>query len=305
MKILISGATGLVGTALVRTLLLDEEPHEVTVLSRSPSHCSFSPELPIKVIKGDLNTEIPEDPALQSIEAVIHLAGENVASGRWSEKRKEGILKSRKIGTQNLIEGLKRSHSHPKVFVSASAVGIYGDRLDEVLTEDSSLGEGFLTEVCKAWEKETLRAEELGARVVSIRIGVVLSQNGGALKKMLSPFKMGVGGILGGGKQFMSWIHIEDLVRLLIHTLKTDSMTGAYNGVSPHPVTNREFTRVLASVLKKPALFSVPSLALKLLFGEMSSILLESQRVHPKRALEVGFKFHYSDLRSALCNLEC
>jgi uncharacterized protein (TIGR01777 family) len=220
---------------------------------------------------------------------VFNLAGEPVAEGRWTDERKRRIRDSRVLGTRNLVAGLAGLTTRPRVLVSASAVGYYGDRGDQTLDETSSPGHGFLADVCVEWEREALAAERLGIRVVCVRTGIVLAHGGGALAKMLTPFRMGAGGKLGNGRQWMPWIHLDDEVGILLHAMKDARLHGAINAVGPRPVTNAEFTRALGRAMHRPAFLPVPKTALRLAFGEMSEILTASQRVLPKEAERTGY----------------
>lgn len=244
----------------------------------------------------------PPADSLATADAVIHLAGEPVAQ-RWTPEVKEKIRTSRVDGTRRLVEALSSLSRRPQVLVSASAIGIYGSRGDDLLTENSSPGEGFLAEVCKAWEGESALAESLGIRVAQIRIGVVLGKEGGALAKMLPGFRAGLAGRLGSGQQWMSWIHLEDLVDLLVFALDHATARGPLNGTAPNPVRNIEFTKELARVLHRPALIPAPAFAIKLVLGEMAEVALESQRVLPKATEAAGFGFRFSMLRDALEDL--
>jgi uncharacterized protein len=242
------------------------------------------------------------DPAaLRETDAVIHLAGEPVGQ-RWTAAAKERIRDSRVQGTRRLVEAMASIPQPPRILVCASAIGYYGARGDEVLTETSAPGHGFLSEVCVAWEREAQAAESLGTRVVRMRTGLVLDRNGGALARMLPPFRMGLGGPLGSGRQWMSWIHIQDLVALFVYALE-HPLSGPVNGVAPEPVTNVEFTRALASALHRPAILPMPTAALQLMFGEMSEMLLASLRVLPSAAEAGGFTFRYPNIRQALSAL--
>jgi uncharacterized protein (TIGR01777 family) len=242
--------------------------------------------------------------AVSEFDAVIHLAGESVV-GRWTQAKKRAILESRARGTRNLATALARSESKPRVFVCASAVGFYGNGGETVLTENSANGVGFLPQVCRAWEEASRVAAEAGIRTVNLRIGLVMSGKGGALQKILTPFKLGLGGRIGSGKQWWSWVHVDDITGAVHHVLRTESLTGAVNMVAPNPVRNAEFTKVLASVLGRPAFFPVPGFALGLAFGGPAAeeLFLASQRVDPAKLRNSGYQFRFEGLRGALENL--
>jgi hypothetical protein len=241
--------------------------------------------------------------AVSGFDAVIHLAGESIV-GRWTAKKKAKIRDSRVLGTQNLAQALAQAKVKPQVFVCSSAIGYYGDRGDEVLGEQSAPGTGFLADVCREWEAATRPAAEAGIRTVQLRTGVVLSPRGGALGKMLTPFKLGLGGRLGDGRQWMSWIDIQDMIGAIHHILKTDLLHGPVNMVAPKAVTNTEFTKTLASVLSRPAILPVPAFAVKLALGEMGeTVLLTGQRVEPSRLIASGYPFRFNDLRASLVNV--
>ncbi len=292
-RILVSGISGPIGSALLPSLKARE--YEVTRLVRMPA-------------TGE--RQIPWDPAkpispesVSGFDAVIHLAGESIV-GRWTEAKKKAIRDSRVLGTRNLALALAQVKDKPHVFVSSSAIGYYGDRGNEVLNEQSAPGTGFLADVCREWEAATRAASDAGIRTVQIRTGVVLSPKGGALGKMLTPFKMGVGGKVGSGRQWMSWIDVQDMVSAIHHILKTDLVQGPVNMVAPRPVTNAEFTRTLARVLSRPAIFPMPTFAVKLAFGEMGeTVLLGSQRVEPARLVASGYPFRFVDLLASLKNV--
>jgi uncharacterized protein (TIGR01777 family) len=297
MRVTLTGGTGFIGRALARRLL--EEGHAVHLLARRRPE-GTEPRAAFSVWDAAAG-----DPPLESLEhtqAVIHLAGEPVAQ-RWSEAAKARIRASRVEGTRRLVGALARLERPPGVLVSASAIGIYGSRGDEWLTESSPPGHGFLAEVVRQWEREAQAAEALGLRVVRLRIGVVLSREGGALARMLPAFRAGLGGRLGSGRQWMSWIHLEDLVKLILFAVRTPGLRGPVNAVAPHPATNAEFTRALAAALRRPAFWRVPGFLLRALFGEMASVLLDSQRVRPEAALAAGFRFRRPELAEALRDL--
>ncbi|HEY6337875.1 MAG TPA: TIGR01777 family oxidoreductase [Candidatus Sulfotelmatobacter sp.] len=292
-KILVSGASGLIGAALLR--VLRGSGYSVMCLVRRPANSdaeiAWRPDQPIS----------PE--AVSGFDAVIHLAGESIV-GRWTAAKKQRIRESRVMGTRNLAHALASAPRKPQVFVSSSAIGYYGDRGEEILTEESSPGAGFLAEVCREWEAATEAAAKAGIRTVQIRTGVVLSAAGGALAKMLPPFKLGLGGILGNGRQWMSWIDIQDMVDAIQHIVKTDALRGPVNMIAPAPVSNLEFTKTLAGALKRPAIFPMPAFMVKLAFGEMGeTVLLGSQRVEPAKLAAGGYQFTFRDLRTSLAGL--
>jgi uncharacterized protein (TIGR01777 family) len=295
MKILISGSTGMVAKALIP--VLENKGHEIYKLVRKSK--DGQNEIVWDAEKGFSEEN---EKKIQGFDAVINLVGDNVASERWDAEKKKRIRNSRVLGTRNIIEALKKNSAKPKVFISASAIGFYGNRGDEILTEESQKGEGFFPEVCSEWETEALMgAKAIGARVVLLRIGIVLAKDGGALKKMLLPFKLGLGGVIGSGKQWMSWIALDDLVRIILFSLENDSIEGPINCTAPNPVTNYEFTKTLGKVLSRPTIFPIPALAIKFLFGEMGeTLLLEGNRVLPKRLQDSGFEFRFANLEEAL-----
>lgn len=276
MHIAISGAGGFVGRRLIQTLAAGN--HTVARLGRDAAK--------------DLPGESPFD-------AVIHLAGEPV-SQRWNEAVKQRIRDSRIVGTRNLVSAMAKLETKPRVLVTASATGFYGNRGEQLLDETAGAGDGFLAEVCRGWEEEADRAAEFGVRVVKIRIGLVLGRDGGALGKMLLPFRLGLGARLGDGSQWMSWIHLDDLVAMIQFAVEQDAARGTWNGVTPNPVTNAEFTRQLAAAVHRPAWFVAPEFLVKLGAGEMSQILFFSQRCVPAAPLAAGFKFRYPELGAAL-----
>ena len=275
---------------------LKAKGHEIYKLSRSAA--KNADEIQWDAEKGFTASEQAK---LEDFDAVVHLAGDNVADGSWTDEKKRSIRDSRVLGTGTLVDAFKKTKNPPQIFVSASAVGFYGNRGDEILTEASAAGEGFLAEVCAAWEIESEKAADFGARVVMPRIGVVLAKDGGALEKMLTPFKFGVGGTVGSGEQYMSWIEIEDLIRIIHFALENETVSGAINATAPNPATNKEFTDTLGKVLHRPTIIPVPEFAIKLMFGEMGeTLLLEGTRVLPEKLQNAGFEFKYTDLEAAM-----
>jgi uncharacterized protein (TIGR01777 family) len=293
MKTLVTGATGLIGRHLLGSL------ENSVVLSRRPNEA--------RRLFGAIETHVwepeagpPQSEVLRGSGVVFNLAGEPVAEGRWSDEKKGRIRNSRVAGTRNLVRGFAELKSQPSVFVSASAVGYYGDRGDEELDEHSTCGQGFLAEVCADWEREAMAAEQFGIRVVCVRIGVVLAPGGGALTRMLAPFRMGLGGRLGSGRQWMPWIHIKDVAGIMLHASRDERIRGPINAVAPQSVTNASFTRTLAHAVHRPALIPLPRAALRIAFGELSDVLIASQRVIPSVAEHTGYAFEHSDLAGAL-----
>jgi uncharacterized protein (TIGR01777 family) len=297
----VTGATGLLGPPLIAALR--DRGAQVTVLSRDPERARATLEAPgrdpVEALEWDLMSEPAPAQALAGRDAVVHLAGENVAQ-RWSASAKQAIRESRVTGTRNLLAGLRAAEQRPRVLVSSSAIGYYGAHGEEPLDEDAAAGGDFLSQVCVEWEAEAARAAALGARVVLVRTGVVLDRNGGALEKMLPPFRLGLGGPVAGGHQYMSWIHREDLVGLMLAGIDDERWRGPINATAPEPVTNREFSRVLGTVLRRPALLPVPAVALQLLYGEMAEIVTEGARVVPAKALVLGYRFSHPQLEPAL-----
>lgn len=286
--IAISGASGLVGSELRR--LLEADGHRVIALGRSGESVRWNPQ------QGVLDPS-----ALEGVDAVVHLAGENIAGGRWTATRKGAIRESRVEGTRALIDSLSKLSRPPRDFLCASAIGFYGDRGDESLDESSAPGEGFLADVCVAWEEAANAASELDCRVAKLRMGVVLAWNGGALQRMLLPFKLGLGGKVGSGSQVMSWIALDDLVSAIRFVLLSDELEGPINLTAPNPVANAELTAELGRILRRPTILPLPTIMAKTLLGEMADeLLLSSAKVLPRRLLESGFRFAHPQLRSAL-----
>ncbi len=295
MNIIVSGSHGFIGAALVDSLAA--AGHTVSRLSRSRPQPGVQRDAEIY---WNPETAYVDTAGLEGKDAVIHLAGESIAE-RWTPKKKSRILQSRVRGTRLLAEALAHLSQPPPVLVSASAIGYYGDRGEEVLTEESAPGGGFLGQVVREWEAATEPASKGGLRVVCLRIGVVLGAGGGALAKMLPPFRLGLGGVVGSGKQSMSWIALDDLVGVVQHVLTAGNLQGPVNAVAPNPVSNHEFTKTLGKVLSRPALFPLPAFAVRLLFGEMGKeLLLGSQRVEPVRLQASGYRFRHPELEGAL-----
>ena len=300
MRITVTGATGLIGRSLCRRLLA--QGHQVIGLSRKPPPDKEASDS-VKWLTWRMDGDPVPAAALEGSDAVVHLAGESIASGRWNAAHKRAIKKSRIEGTRDLVAEIGACSDGPQVLISGSAIGVYGDRGDEELDESSPAGQGFLAETCLAWEGEATRAAA-DLRIVVLRTGVVLSREGGALAQMLPPFRLGLGGPLGSGSQWMSWIHIEDEIGLIQLALEDSSLAGVLNGTAPQPATNRVFTKTLGRVLRRPAFLPVPALVLKILLGEMAqALLLEGQRVLPGRALDLGYQFRFPTLEEALTDL--
>jgi hypothetical protein len=296
MHVTLTGATGLIGSRIVAALRARGDT--VTVLSRDPGRARST--------LGDVEAhawQSLDEPApaaaLAGRDGVVHLAGENIAQ-RWNDDARRAIQQSREVGTRNLVAGLRSAEPRPRVLVSASAVGYYGPRGDERLTEDAPPGDDFLAHVCVAWEREAQAARELGLRVVNLRNGVVLDSGGGALAKMLPFFRLGIGGPVAGGNQYLSWIHADDVAGLYLAALDDDAWDGAFNAAAPEPATNRDFSRALGRALRRPAFAPVPGLAVRVLYGDMAEIVTEGQRAVPARALERGYAFRHTDLEAAL-----
>lgn len=289
----VSGPTGLVGTALCEALR--QEGKDVVGISRQQSG-SYQ-----DTIRWDPATGLANPGRLESVDAVIHLAGANIADGRWTAGRKSRIRNSRVEGTRSLVESIKTVENRPRLLICASAIGYYGSRDAEVMTEDSEPGEGFLADVCRDWEGEADAAAALGLRVVKVRIGVVMSPRGGALKTMLTPFKLGLGGVVGSGEQYCSWIGLHDLTRVFQFCLNNPEVEGPVNAVGPEPQTNTHFTKCLGNVLGRPTIIPLPAFMVRLIFGEMGdALLLSSTRVAPKKLQDMGFEFEHPTLEECL-----
>jgi hypothetical protein len=306
-RVTVTGATGLIGRVLVRALRA--RGAEVTVLSRDPgrARASLGGEggAEVQALAWDLMSEPAPAEALEGRDAVVHLAGEQVAQ-RWSAHAKRAIRDSRVIGTRNLLEGLRAvsapgyEERRPRTLVSSSAIGYYGPHGEEPLDEETPPGSAFLAQVCVAWELEASRASELGMRVVQVRTGVVLDSRGGALGKMLPPFRLGIGGPVAGGRQYVSWIHVEDLAGMMLGAIDHDTWSGPVNGTAPEPVSNRDFSKALGRALGRPAVLPVPGVALQLLYGGMAEIVTTGARAVPAKALVLGYEFRHPTLEEAL-----
>jgi uncharacterized protein (TIGR01777 family) len=292
MKVLITGASGLIGTELQKSFAA--KGYEMLLASRkAPTDDQH--------IQWDIENGFSEPEKLEGIDAVVHLAGENISGLRWTDEKKKAIRDSRVLGTRSVVDAISKLKHKPKVFVASSAIGFYGERGDEEVTESSATGKNFLADVSKEWEAESRRAEDAGIRTVLLRTGIVLSKDGGALGTMLLPFKLGVGGVIGSGKQWMSWISMDDHIAAINYAIENENLRGAVNSVSPNPVTNEEFTKTLGEVLYRPTILPLPEFAVSMLFGEMGdALLLASTKVLPKRLVDAGFEFKYPELKSAI-----
>jgi uncharacterized protein (TIGR01777 family) len=303
LRVTITGATGLIGRGLVAEL--QERGAEVTVLSRDPSRArerlAADGAPPVQAFAWDLLREPAPIDALSGRDAVVHLAGENVAQ-RWSEQAKRAIRDSRVVGTRNLLAGILEAGPRPRTLIAGSAIGYYGARGEEPLDEESPPGSDFLAGVCVDWEAEAQQATDLRMRVVTVRTGVVLDSRGGALAKMLPPFRLGVGGPVAGGRQYVSWIHREDEIGMIVAALEDERWSGPINATAPEPVTNRELSHALGRVLHRPALLPVPGAALGLLYGEMAQVVTTGARVVPAKGLVLGYEFRHPQLDEALAS---
>jgi hypothetical protein len=302
MRILVSGSTGFVGTALIESL--QRQNHTVARLTRPASTKNNAAAAKEQTVEWDPIAGKFDAAAAEGSDALVHLAGASIADGRWNAERKQLLRTSRIDSTRHLMSALGKLQRPPRVIVAASAIGYYGDRGEESLTESSAPGNGFLAEICREWEAETSRGAAFGARVVIVRFGIILAAHGGALAKMVTPFKLGVGGRLGDGQQWMSWITLPETVNIIQFALATAGLNGPVNVVAPNPVRNADFTRVLAKTLHRPALFPAPAFALRLALGEMAdALLLSSQRVAPSKLAAAGYVFRQPDLAGALAEV--
>ncbi|MEO7660348.1 MAG: TIGR01777 family oxidoreductase [Pyrinomonadaceae bacterium] len=292
MRILITGATGLIGHALQKSFA--EKGYEMLLASRKePEDASH--------VQWSIEDGFSEPEKLEGIDVAVHLAGESVSGLRWTDEKKKAIRDSRVLGTRSVVNAISKLKLRPKTFIAASAIGFYGERGDEEVTESDAAGDNFLADVSKEWESESRRAEDAGVRTVLLRTGIVLSKDGGALATMLTPFKLGIGGVVGSGKQWMSWISLDDEIAIINYAIENEKIRGAVNAVSPNPVTNHDFTKTLGDVLYRPTFLPLPEFAVSMVFGEMGdALLLASTKVIPKRLQDAGFEFKFPDLKPAI-----
>lgn len=300
MRLIVTGGSGLIGSALSAELA--GAGHDVVVTSRRPDQVDSAAD-GVDVREWDAQSKAQLTRILNGADAVIHLVGEGIGDGRWSRARKERIRASRVDSTRAVVEALALANPRPKALIQASAVGYYGGREDELLTEDSSVGEGFLAETCAAWEEAGEQAREVGVRRSILRTGVVLAREGGALPKMALPFKLFAGGPVGDGDQWVPWIHLQDQVAAIRFLTEDENAAGPFNLTAPTPVRNRDFGRALGDVLRRPSFLPTPAAAMRLLLGEMSDLLLEGQRAVPERLIEAGFAFRFERVEDALADL--
>ncbi len=298
MKIFIAGGTGYIGQKLVPALIA--EGHELSILTRSQAKAEKLFGDSCQLVEWDLNPESPWAEQISEADALVNLSGENLASGRWTEKRRRLFLQSRIDSTRALVEAVRRARQRPKVLINSSAIGFYPGSDEKKMTEETPPGKHFLASLCTQWESEALKIRQFDVRVVLLRIGLVIGPDSGLLKKMLPPFRLGLGGPLGDGRQWMSWIHVDDVVGLIQFALQDAHVDGPINATAPAAVRNSEFTAALARVLHRPAVFRVPAVALKLALGEQGKAALMSQRVLPEKALYYGYSFRYTDVEEAL-----
>ena len=292
MKILITGSTGLLGKELQSSFTA--KGYDLLLASRKQPKDD-------KHIQWSIEEGFTDPEKLEGVDVVVHLAGENVSGLRWTDEKKKAIRDSRVLGTRNVVDAISKLKKKPHTFIAASAIGFYGERGNEELTESSAAGDSYLAVVCKEWEAESRRAEDAGIRTVLLRTGIVLSKDGGALATMLTPFKLGVGGVVGSGKQWMSWISLEDEIAVINYVIDNETIRGAVNAVSPNPSTNHDFTKTLGDVLYRPTFLPLPEFAVSMIFGEMGdALLLASTKVMPKRLEDAGFKFKHPNLKEAI-----
>lgn len=299
-RIIITGATGLIGSKITDKLIARGD--EVVVFTRSPDKAKEKIKNAHSYVRWDYNLQGGWKESIIEADAVIHLAGENVMGNRWNEKHKEKVLESRKIGTKNLVDAICNNGNKCEAFICASAIGYYNNDINIVVDEDSPAGNDFLADVTSNWEKEAAEVEKCNVRRVSVRIGIVLSKEGGALEKMITPFKFFVGGPVGSGNQWVPWIHIDDVVDLFIYSLDT-KVEGPLNGVSPNPVTMNTFAKTIGKVLNRPAFFKVPEFLLNVVLGDAAKVITKGSQVLPKKTISAGYKFKYENLEKALNNI--
>jgi len=300
-RIIVTGATGLIGRKLVNVLI--QRGDNVIVFSRDAIKAKSIFPKAMECVEWNYQHPKNWESKLEELDAVIHLAGLNLFAKRWNEDFKKSVIESRKVSTKNLVDAIKSCNTKPEVFISASGIGYYGDCEDEILTEESPNGKDFLADVCKIWESESNKIEEVGVRSVQVRTGLVLSPEDGALNQMLPPFKFFMGGPLGNGKQWSSWLHIDDIVGIYLHAIDNKKLSGAVNAASQNPVRMKEFAQILGKILNRPSLFSVPKFVLKFVAGEAAEVVTASQRIDANKILGSGYKFKFETLEDALNNL--
>lgn len=301
MKVAITGATGLIGTKI--TNLLKEGGHEITVLTRNVSKAKAALPQADDFVEWSPKQNRELQNAINGKNAVIHLAGENLMSSRWTEEHKKKVRESRVLGAREIVDAIKKAESRPQAFLSASAIGYYGRTAEGEVTEEAEPGKDFLAGVIKELENETTKVDEFVVRRVNIRIGIVLDKNGGALAKMLTPFRLFIGGPLGTGKQWFPWVHIDDVANLFVFALTNSNVQGALNAAAPDSITMKDFSKALGKVMKRPSIFKVPEFVLKIVLGEAANVVTKGVNVQTKKTLELGYKFKYLDVQSALKNL--
>jgi uncharacterized protein (TIGR01777 family) len=301
MKILFSGGTGFIGSAIIK--YLSAFPHDLVLLTRGDARMELRGALTVKYVHWDPMSSGPWEREINNCDVVINLIGKNVFEERWNETVKAEILNSRVVPTELLTEAIRKAEHKPSLLISASAVGFYGNRNDEVINESSGGGNDFLADVVKQWENAAYRAEQFGVRVATPRIGLVLERSGGMIAKMLLPFRLFAGGPIGPGTQFLPWVHMDDVVRGILFPMEHEEFRGVYNLVSPSPVPMKTFAKTFGSVLHRPSWLPVPDIALQILYGEGAKVILSGQKAHPEKLLAAGYEFSYPDLRSALQNV--